>query len=344
VLPALALAVGLAAAQVPLLVLPPQITESSGVASSSVSDDWLFTHEDSGSDAQFLAVATDGRLLATYALPDVQARDWEDMARGPDEQGRSSLWLGDIGDNNARRDLGLLVHRVPEPQPDLQRADVEVTTEPPVSFRLRYDDGPGDAETLLVHPRTGRLYVVNKPLGGSAGLYAAPEVLDPAGPNALTRVADVTGVGSTGTPGGPAIGGVAQLLVTGGDIAPDGRRVALRTYTDLYEWPVEDGDVAAALQGEPVVTALPSTFQGEGVAYTRDGTALLLTTEGEPAPVHRVPAADLGDGPPAAAGPGQGPAAEEPGGRVRTVVLAGGGVLALLVLAAAVRSRRRRPR
>jgi hypothetical protein len=227
---------------------------------------------------------------------------------------------------------------------------------------------------------------VNKPLGGSAGLYAAPEVLDPAGPNALTRVADVNGVGSTGTPGGPAIGGVAQLLVTGGDIAPDGRRVALRTYTDLYEWPVEDGDVAAALQGEPVVTALPSTFQGEGVAYTRDGTALLLTTEGEPAPVHRVPAADLGDGPPAAAGPGegvaytrdgtalllttegepapvhrvpaadlgdgppaaagqgQGPAAEEPGGRVRTVVLAGGGVLALLVLAAAVRSRRRRPR
>ena len=341
-LPALALAVGLAAASVPLLVLPPQITESSGVATSSVSDDWLFTHQDSGSDAQFFAVATDGRLLATYALPDVQARDWEDMARGPDEQGRSSLWLGDIGDNNARRDLGLLVHRVPEPQPDPARTDVEVTTEPPVSFRLRYADGPGDAETLLVHPRTGRLYVVNKPLGGSAGLYAAPEVLDPGGPNALTRVAAVNGVRSTGTPGGPGIGGLAQLLVTGGDIAPDGSRVALRTYTDLYEWPVAGDDVAAALQGEPVVTALPQAFQGEGVAYTRDGSALLITTEGEAAPVHRVPAADLGGGSPGAAS-GE-PGADEGGGSTRALVLAAAGLLALLVLAAGVRARRRRHR
>ena len=69
--------------------------------------------------------------------------------------------IGDIGDNNAVRENGLLVHRVLEPQPTDQ---AEVTTEPPTSFRLRYPDGPGDAETLLVHPRTGRLYVVTKPL------------------------------------------------------------------------------------------------------------------------------------------------------------------------------------
>jgi hypothetical protein len=310
VLPGLVTAAVLAAGAVQIATLPPAITESSGAASSSLSDDWFFTHEDSGAPAQFHAVATDGRLLATYVLPDVQARDWEDMARGPDEQGRSSLFLGDIGDNNARRELGLLVHRVAEPRPDPTRTDVQVTTEPPVSFRLRYDDGPGDAETLLVHPRSGRLYVVNKPLGGSAGLYAAPEVLDPDGPNGLTRVTSVNGVRATGTPGGPGIGGVAQLLVTGGDVAPDGSRVALRTYTDLYEWPVVGDDLAAAVQGEPVVTPLPPTFQGEGVAYTRDGSALLLTSEGQGAPVHRVPAADLG-GPGGSARPGVAPGADD---------------------------------
>jgi hypothetical protein len=321
----------------PLTTLPAPITESSGVASSSLSDDWFFTHEDSGSPAQFSAVSTDGRLLATYLLPEVDARDWEDMARGPDEDGRSSLFLGDIGDNNARRDLGLLVHRVPEPRPDPARAGAEVTTEPPVSYRLRYDDGPRDAETLLVHPRTGRLYVVNKPLGGSAGLYAAPEALDPDGPNALTRVAEVNGVRSTGTPGGPGIGGIAQQLVTGGDIAPDGTRVALRTYTDLYEWPVDGDDVAGALAGEPVVTPLPPTFQGEAVAYTRDGGALLLTSEGRSAPVHRVPAADLGARDPARGGTADAPAPERPLWRQPAVLAAG----ALALVAVALRGRRR---
>jgi hypothetical protein len=329
----------------PLTTLPPEITESSGVASSSLSDQWFFTHEDSGAPAQFSAVSTDGRLLATYVLPGVQARDWEDMARGPDADGRSSLWLGDIGDNNARRELGLLVHRVAEPEPDPTRTGVVVTTEPPVSYRLRYDDGPGDAETLLVHPASGRLYLVNKPLGGSAGLYAAPEVLDPDGPNRLTRVADVNGVRSTGTPGDPVIGGVAQLLVTAGDISPDGSRVALRTYTDLYEWPLEGEDVAAAVQREPAVTALPPTFQGEGLAYTRDGSAVLLTSEGESAPVHRVPVADLGERDPATGGTASAPVpAERPVWLRPPVLAAAGGALLLVVLAGRVRRRRRRPR
>lgn len=273
-----------ATAPAPLLLLPPQITESSGVATSSVSDDWFFTHEDSGAGPVFSAVGVDGRLLATYDLG-VDARDWEDMGRGPD----GTLWLADIGDNGARRDLGLLVHRVAEPQVDPGRTGVEQDV-PATSYRLRYADGPRDAETLLVHPQTGRLFVVTKPLGADPRVYAAPPELAAGGPNVLEQVGTVE-VGGTGTAGGPGIGALAQGLVTGGDISPDGTRVALRTYTDLYEWPLAGDDVAAALEGEPEVTALPATFQGEGVAYTRDGTSLLLTTEGERAPVHRLPSA-----------------------------------------------------
>ena len=263
----------------------PRIAESSGLVASSY-DDRVFTHNDSGDDARFFAVGPDGRTRTTYVLPGVQARDWEDLARGPDEQGRSSLWLGDIGDNSAIRDRGILVHRVREPEPtDRER----VTTERPTSFRLRYPDGPGDAEALLVHPRTGRLWVVTKPLAGPAKVYAAPERLDPDGPNLLALAGEAE-VRDTGTPGGPRIGGLANLLVTAGDVSPDGRRVALRTYTDVYEWDVPGDDVAAAFAGEPRVSPLPETEQGEGLAYSRDGRALLLSTEGEGAPVHRVTA------------------------------------------------------
>jgi hypothetical protein len=257
-----------------VLRLPAGIEESSGVASSSLSDDWLFTHQDSGDEAQFYAVSTTGELLATYRLG-VQARDWEDMARGPDEQGRSSLWLGDIGDNSGTRDRGLLVHRVPEPQVDPARRGRTVDLQP-VSFRLVYEDGPRDAEALLVHPRTGRLHVVSKEVGRPAGVYVAPEVLDPRGPNTLRRVGDVRPPGR-GT----------SFVVTAGDIASDGSRVALRGYGRLLEWTLPDDDVAAAVRGRPTVSRLPAT-QGEGLAYTRDGAAVVTTSEGAGAPVHRL--------------------------------------------------------
>ena len=272
-----------AATTVAFTFTDPRITESSGLATASTGD-LVFTHNDSGSDARFFAVGPDGRTRTSYVLPGVEPRDWEDMARGPDEQGRSSLWLGDIGDNNAVRENGLLVHRVREPEPTDRE---EVTTEPPTSFRLRYPDGPSDAETLLVHPRTGRLHLVTKPLAGSPRVYAAPQPLDPTGPNVLERVAEATPQ-ATGTAGGPGIGTIANYLVTAGDIAPDGTRVAIRTYTDLYEWTVPGDDVAAAFDGEPTVTPLPPTEQGEGLAYAPDGRSVLLSTEGAGSEVHRV--------------------------------------------------------
>jgi hypothetical protein len=261
----------------------PRISESSGLATSS-DGQLVYTHNDSGDEGRLFAVGLDGRTRTTWTVPGTEPRDWEDLARGPDEQGRSSLWIGDIGDNSAARDGGLLVHRVPEPEPTEQDTAV---TEPPVSFRLRYPDGPRDAETLLVHPQTGRLHVVTKPFAGPAEVFAAPGVLDQDGPNTLERVAQAT-VRATGTPGGPGIGGLANLLVTAGDVAPDGSRVALRTYTDVYEWTVPDGDLAAAFAGEPTVTALPAREQGEGLAYAPDGSSVLVSTEGSGTPVDRV--------------------------------------------------------
>lgn len=329
------LALALAAAGVAFAFSDPRISESSGLASASTPG-IVFTHNDSGDAARFFAVGDDGRTRTTYGLPDVQARDWEDMARGPDEQGRSSLWLGDIGDNNALRDQGILVHRVAEPEPTDRE---QVTTEAPTSFRLRYPDGPGDAEGLMVHPTTGRLYVVSKPLAGPARVYAAPQPLDPAGPNLLEQVASVS-FSATGTPGGPGIGSFAQLLVTAADIAPDGSRVALRTYTDLYEWPLEGDDVGAALAGEPLVTPLPESRQGEGLTYTADSAAVIVSSEGEGTPVHRVASARIE--PQTAPSPVDRVAG--PGSRWPLVVGGGALLAVLLVVRGAVRRRRYRSR
>ena len=323
-----------------------RIAESSGLAASSTADGVVFTHNDSGDEARFFAVDASGRTVTTYVLPDVQARDWEDMARGPDEAGRSSLWLGDIGDNNAARDRGILVHRVPEPVPG--EAD-EVTTPAPTSFRLRYPDGPGDAEGLAVSP-TGRLYVVGKPLAGPARVYAAPQPLDPDGPNLLEEIGSVP-VRATGTDGGPSIGGLAQLLVTGADLSPDGSRFAVRTYTDVYEYAVPGGDLAAALEGEPVVSPLPETDQGEAIAYSRDGRSLLTSSEGSGAPVHRLTAQPVPASEPSSAASDGSPGGPStaPSGAPSTAPSAAGrrgpwvvAAVAVLLSAAVVLARRRR--
>jgi hypothetical protein len=249
----------------------PHITESSGIVASASYDDVLYTHNDSGDTARFFRINDSCRTTGTFLLSGVQARDWEDISRGPGD----TLWLGDIGDNNATRDRGILVHRVAEPAPDASGL-VRLTA---TSYRLRYPDGPHDAEALLVHPRTGQVLIVTKGLAGGT-VYAASVPLQPGEPNILRRV-----------------GSVPVPEVTAGDISPDGSHVVLRNYTAAYEWTVNGDDVTGALEGEPNRIPLPTAPQGEAISYARDGKALIVSSEGlnaEVQTVDRKPAAGSG--------------------------------------------------
>ena len=237
------------------------ITESSGLAVSSAYDDVIYTHNDSGDVARVFQLDRTCRMRALLVLRGQDARDWEDMSRGPG----NTLWLGDIGDNSAQRDRGLLVHRITDPGPTEGVVQVRWT-----SFRLTYEDGPKDAEALMVHPRTGQLLIVTKGFAGG-GIYAAPLPLRSGDANVLRRV-----------------GEVRIPEVTSGDISPDGTRVVLRNYSSAYEWSVEGDDVVAAMRARPVEVALPSSRQGEGISYGRDGRSLLVSSEGLNAPVHEV--------------------------------------------------------
>ena len=102
---------GASAAPAPLFTFrDPQIAESSGIVASATRDDVFFTHNDSGDTARFFAVDHYGCTIGVFTAPGVMATDWEDIARGPG----NSLWIGDIGDNNAMRNE-IAVHRFDEP-------------------------------------------------------------------------------------------------------------------------------------------------------------------------------------------------------------------------------------
>jgi hypothetical protein len=247
-----------------------RITESSGLAVSALHDGVVYTHNDSGGDPVLFAVGPDGRTRAVLHLRDAKARDWEALAPGPD----GTLWVGDIGDNGAWWDE-IWVYRVVEPW-TLRDADVEWTR-----YRLRYADGNRNAEALLVDPRTGRLYVVSKE-DSRGGVYVAPPELRTGGVNELRRIAD------------------APAEVTDGAFLPDGGRVVLRGY---FSATVFDREWRAVRS-----LSVPVQRQGESLAATRDGTAVIVGSEGGNEEVWRVPLAE----PAALAAPSTAAASEPP--------------------------------
>ena len=268
----------------------PRIGESSGLA---VSASWLWTVNDGGRRLQVFKLDRTCRVRDTVEA-DIDPYDVEDLARAAD----GTLWLADIGDNGLDRST-VALERI--------RPDGTATL-----FRLTYPDGPHDAEALLLTP-SGQLYIATKePL--TSNVYTPSRPLSASAPTPLRRVASVSLL-PTGTAGGP-VGTAGQVVVTGGAVSPDGRLVVLRTYTDAYVWSAPDGDVAAALaSGDRRRIALPATDQGEAVAVSADGTALLTSTEGVPGPVHQISLGAAVAEPPASRAASSSSAASSPAGR-----------------------------
>jgi hypothetical protein len=232
-----------------------RILESSGLALSRRHQAVLWTHNDSGGDPALYAVGADGGTLATLTLAGVEARDWEAMAAGRDDRGRPALFVGDIGDNNGVWPE-VAVYRVAEP------AELRDATVPAVRYRLRYADGPHDAEALLVDPLGDRLYVATKDVAGG-GLYRAPARLRTGRVNLLRRVARVPPV------------------VTDGAYLPGGRAFVLRDYQSAHVY---------AAPGRRVGTfELPLQLQGESLTAAADGRTVLAGSEGAASEVWRVP-------------------------------------------------------
>jgi hypothetical protein len=257
------------------------VTESSGIVASRRNPDLFWTHNDSGDDPFVYAFDRRGRSRGTFRVAGAQARDWEDIAWGPGPvPGESYLYAGDIGDNDREREF-VVVYRFREPQAVPSLADAGDArprdTEPAEAIRLKYPDGAHNAEALLVHPRTGDLYIVTK-TAVSAGVYKLAAPYNAGEVQTLTRVASLRGPDFFGA------------LVTGGDISPDGTRVALCDYAQGYELtlPPDAKSFDDVWTRKPSAVPLGLRLQGESVCYRLDGAALLATSEKRPTPLIEV--------------------------------------------------------
>lgn len=260
-----------------------RINESSGLAQSQRDPLIFWTHNDSGSEPCVFAINRDGKTLAKVRLPHAVNFDWEDMASAKDASGQPLLFIGDIGDNLNLRP-SIQVYQIAEPALPAT-ADKETISAEPKVWHGSYPDGHHNAEALLVHPKTLRIYVVTKTADGHCAMYAFPEVLAEGKPMILAKITDLH------FPPRNHLGKRPQdaCETTAGCFSPDGGRLSIATYSFIHEWHVTPGEsLKATLQNEAHLIEPPLAPQMESLCYDADGETLWFTSERLPTPLYRI--------------------------------------------------------
>ncbi|MEU4080541.1 hypothetical protein DEJ45_15605 [Streptomyces venezuelae] len=238
-----------------------RVTESSGLAASRAHPGIYWTHNDQDAPLIYGIDSRTGKTVATLTMQGVGTpRDMEAIAVGPD----GDIYVGDIGDNLDGSWDHVWIYRFPEPK---TLRDQKVTAK---QYVVKYADGARNAEALMVHPKTGRVYIASKNEDGG-GLYAGPERLSSSGTNVFRRVGEVP-------------------WVTDGAFSPDGDRLLLRGYLMAREYAWKDG----RLGDEGTSVGAPFQGQAESATYTTDGSAYMFGSEGRGSRVVRVERTDAG--------------------------------------------------
>jgi signal peptidase I len=257
------------------------VTESSGLTASRCQENIFWTHNDSGDDAYIFALDLSGDNLGTWKIANAENIDWEDIALSKDKTGKCFIYIGEIGDNKLqRREHG--VYRFAEPTViDVAKSSSKANPQTIDEFeiiRFVYPDIDQNAETLMVEPKSGDIYVVTKRVSGPAGVYRIKPNFGSAETQRAEKVSDLS------------VPAIPNGFVTGGDISPDGRRMVICDYAQAYEWTLPDTvtQFDEIWKQEPKQVDLGKRDVGESVCYSANGTSIFATSEGRNSPVTQV--------------------------------------------------------
>lgn len=259
----------------------PDITESSGIAVSKCQPNVLWTHNDSGDDAFIFATNSSGESLGTWKVAGARNNDWEDIAEFKDGGGKCFIYIGDIGDNSDKR-LEYTVYRVAEPRISLSNTSSSkqnpLETENAEILRFAYPDSSQNAETLMVQPQTGDIYVLTKHPDKPSSVYKLKSLF---GSQDVVQAEKISDFKVPAIPNG---------LLTSGDISPDGKRVVICDYSAAYEITLPEGSTNFddIWKQKPIEIDLGDRKQGEAVGYSADGTAIFAASEEKNSPIIKV--------------------------------------------------------
>jgi len=266
-----------AAAQSPWKIAPPTsivqlgtfqdttLSEASAAAASRAQPGVIWTLNDSGNPAWIYAVDSAGHSLGIFRVTGAGNFDWETLTLSPCPTG-SCLIIGDTGDNPETRP-SVKLYRIPEPRVERAAAGELVPTAAADSLVIRYADGPHDVEAIYADA-SGDLYFVSKGRSKGILLFRLPASAWTAGGSAVPEFVDSLPI----TPN-ISIG----HWVSDAALSPNGRRVAVRTYSAVFFFTVGAGGRLTPDQGRECFFGMLEP-QGEGITWL-DDTRLLLTSE-----------------------------------------------------------------
>lgn len=258
-----------------------EIKESSGIAASKCQTDVFWTHNDSGDDAFIYAFNKKGEKLGTWRVTGAKNHDWEDIAQIKNANGECVLYIGDIGNNTRVRDE-FTIYRVKEPKISSENKSSSkknpAITETSEAIKFTYPEMRRDAETLMVHPLTGDVYILSKRLSGAAAVYKLKNGFALNKSNKLEKITDFS------------VPAIPNGFLTGGDISPDGKRVIICDYFTAYELvlPEKAKNFDEIWKETPAVVELGAREQGESIAYSADGKSVFAGSENKKSPLIEV--------------------------------------------------------
>lgn len=269
----------------------PRLDEASGLVVLPGTG-LLVSHNDDG-DAALYVATVDGVPKKRIPFPELENRDWEDLARIPLKGGSSLIVIGEIGDNNGR-------------YPSIALHFVKIREDPLegnfwATLEVFYPDGPRDTEALAwdaaghrllllsKRDRPPRLYGVKLPKPLTKESLAAMEaqtarylgMVEGIPPPSPETLAAQPRLGRwSGQPTGMALDG-------------EGRLAAIITYNDLHLFRrADDESWSKAMGGEPEAVDIPLLGQTEAIDFAPDGSAVYIVPEGKSPRILRVPLPD----------------------------------------------------
>lgn len=232
------------------------LDEISGLACSRVHPGTIYIHNDSGGEAVVYWIDSLGNRLGEIKLLETENRDWEDIAVGPRGNGGSYIYVGEIGDNNAVYEE-VVVYRFPEPSAGNSNSEVI-----PEKIKLTYPGGARDAESLMVDPISGDVFILSK-RDSLNMVYRLPSDKFGTGEAELEEMIKLPFTNATAA-----------------DISADGSQIVVKNYLSIYFWKRNIGETVARAMGRaPVELPYSPEPQGEAIGFRPDGKAYYTLSE-----------------------------------------------------------------
>ncbi|MEI7865417.1 MAG: hypothetical protein WCI38_08600 [Chthoniobacterales bacterium] len=240
--------------------IPPSlVTECSGLVQSLRYPGVYWALGDSGSSASVAPVLADGRLAPGWSgrvkIEGTKNYDWEDIAL----DGKGNLIIADVGNNLGQRGQ-IMLHFVPEPKPG------SIAIRPTRTLQVYYEDQKeitSDYDCEAVFYIDDRIFFLTKHHNNRFTMLYRLDGESTRRSNPLRRV------------GSFDIGG----MVTAADASPDGKLVAVLTYTAVW---IFDYDARAGTIFGRSARRLPIfAWQAEALAFDGNNSLVLANESGQ---------------------------------------------------------------